>query len=98
MSTRAALQRRVDRLRNTLPKQDKPFTSTPEWALIRSVIVQTITAYPEAERAVMPILAHIESIQGAQWQAIRGMLTQALNPFLDAKLAVAQALRQERDI
>jgi hypothetical protein len=85
------LVRRVDRLGQAIPKQENVFTH-PEWPIIRLTMMQTLEAYPEQRDRVQLAIAPLEKQAFCDPIVMRETIFHALEPFNDARLAVAQAL------
>src|SRR5258708_7001593 len=94
MTTMEALIHRVNRMLATCPQPGIDTRNTDEWQAIRSIITQTVVPWPEVAIAVDTVLAQIESLEHASNHEMQRLIVQALNPFLDARIAIADALEE----
>ena|SRR5260221_724295 len=93
MSTKALLHA-VERIRAQLG-QCKPrvdFRLSPEWAHIRSIVLQASVPFPDAALAVADVMAHIDGLRCPSGRDIEILIGRALWPFMDARIVIAEAL------
>lgn len=95
MSSTAALTRRIDRILEQIDrKQPVDLLALPEWEVMRSTIMQAVTAFPDAERAVLGAFTQLEQRKPLEWKAIQETIYRALEPYMPARVAIASALME----
>lgn len=96
MTNITTLTRRVNALQAKVPQKENVFTH-PEWPTVRSTIMQTLEAYPEQLALVQSAIAPLEKQAFCDPIVMREAIYHALEPFNDARLAVAMALFEKRE-
>lgn len=91
MTSIATLTKRVNALYTLVPQEENVFTH-PEWPIVRLTIMQTLEDYPEQRDMVQSAIAPLEKQAFCDPIVMREAIFHALEPFNDARLAVAMAL------
>jgi hypothetical protein len=94
MTSIDALTRRTARLHVAVLEHQPPinFLQTAEWEITRATIMEVLASYPDARRAIEEAFITIAQKHLTDVEDIHYELAQALDPFLDARRAVAAAL------
>ncbi len=92
MTRYSNLARRIARLQAAARPPQADYMQSPEWHTIQTIMTSVLPLYPEAQSAVESALFFIRAEKSASQEAVRCALVRALAPFLDARIALAEAL------
>jgi hypothetical protein len=64
----------------------------PEWTTLRTTLTREVAAYPDAQQALLPVLARLSREVHTRQETVHYAIGQALAPYLDARICIAQVL------
>lgn len=84
-------------LRKQLPAPEENYLVTQEWPALRSLLERESAPYPDAAIAIRGAIAHLERVGRCRWEIVQQAIYTALGPYMDARVAIAEALMQAHD-
>jgi|SRR5579885_292326 hypothetical protein len=96
MPNLSPLERRINlALAAIEQRQDKDnILKSPDWPLMRSTILLSAAPFPDASLAVTIAIAQLGQMQRCTEKTMQDAIYKALEPFIEARVAVAGALVQ----
>lgn len=90
MATLEGVARQLSLIRMKIPPPEPDYLKSKDWHAILSVIRSVLVAYPDALQATEAVIASFASPM--RREAVHYQLTRALDPFMDARIDLAEAL------